>query len=115
MQEETRFKNKILPILKRMPNSWVLKTQEVARSGVPDILMCLSGIFISIELKTEGGTVSKLQDYNLKKIVKAGGIGLVIQPSNLDASIQFLENLAKEGIKNEQCSSTKKGSKRDKN
>jgi len=87
----------------------------VGISGTPDILGCVCGIFVGIEIKTETGVSSALQTYKLNQIVKAGGIGLVIQPSNLDASIQFLENLAKEGIKNEQCSSTKKGSKRDKN
>lgn len=115
MQEETKFKNRLVPRLRALPHSWILKTQEVARSGTPDILMCLSGIFICIEIKTDKGKVSKLQDYNLKRIAVAGGVALVIQPSNLDASIKFLENIAKEGIKNEQCSSTKKGSKRDKN
>lgn len=114
MQAETRFKNKLVPRLKKLPFSWVLKTQEVARSGTPDVLMCLSGIFVCIEIKADSGKVSKLQEYNLSKIKEARGIALVVQPSNLDASIQFLENIAKEGLKNEQCSSIKRGKKRDK-
>lgn len=114
MQAETRFKNKLVPRLKNIPFSWVLKTQEVARSGTPDILMCLSGIFVCIEIKADSGKVSKLQEYNLNKIKEAGGVALVIAPNNFEASIQFLENLAKEGLKNGQRSSIKKGSKRDK-
>ena len=114
MQRETLLKIKVLQALKKLPNTWFLKTQEVARSGVPDILMCLAGRFVAIELKTEDGVISKLQEYNLKRIEETGGVSIVLTPSNLDASIQFLENIAKEGLKNEQCSSIKRGKKRDK-
>lgn len=115
MQKETLLKIKVLQALKRLPRTWFLKTQEVARSGTPDILASVNGIFVALELKTEDGVISKLQEYNLKRIEDTGGVSIVLTPDNLEASIQFLENIAKEGLKNEQCSSTKKGSKRDKN
>lgn len=114
MQKETLLKIKVLQALKKLPNTWFLKTQEVARSGVPDILMCLAGRFVAVELKTNEGVISKLQEYNLKRIEETGGVSIVLTPGNLEASIQFLENIAKEGLKNEQCSSIKRGKKRDK-
>ena len=114
MQRETLLKIKVLQALKRLPNTWFLKTQEVARSGTPDILASVNGIFVALELKTEDGVISKLQEYNLKRIEETGGVSIVLTPGNLDASIQFLENIAKEGLKNEQCSSIKRGKKRDK-
>lgn len=66
--------------------------------------MCLSGIFVAIELKSLDGELSPLQDYNLKKIAESGGIAIVITPDNIEESFLFLETLAKEsakyGIKN---------------
>lgn len=114
MQKETLLKIKVLQVLKELPNTWFLKTQEVARSGVPDLLMCVAGRFVAIELKTEDGVISKLQEYNLKRIEDTGGVSVVLTPSNLDASILLLEMLAKGVPKNEQCSSIKRGKKRDK-
>lgn len=67
----------------------------MARSGTPDIIMSLNGIFVAIELKSEKGVLSKLQEYNLNKISETGAIALVISPSNLDASINFIENMAR--------------------
>lgn len=113
---ETKFRNnKVRPALEKIPCSWWESIQQTGISGTPDILGCVCGIFVAIEIKTESGESSALQTYKLKRIAAARGVALVVQPSNLEASIQFLENIAKEGLKNEQCSSTKKGSKRDKN
>ena len=95
MQKETALKIRVLRRLKAIPNVWLLKTQEIARSGTPDILMCLGGKFVALELKTDEGVVSKLQEYNLTKIQESGGIAIILTPSNLDSSIQFLANLTK--------------------
>ena len=66
--------------------------------------MCLSGIFVAIELKSEDGELSKLQEYNLQRIANCGGIAIIVTPDNVDESILFLETIAKEtskhGIKN---------------
>lgn len=66
--------------------------------------MCLSGVFVAIELKSEDGELSKLQEYNLQRIANCGGIAIIITPDNVDESLLFLETIAKEtakhGIKN---------------
>ncbi|WP_314578584.1 VRR-NUC domain-containing protein [Enterococcus gilvus] len=47
-------------------------------SGTPDILACVNGRFIGIEVKkASGGIVSELQKSKLRKIEAAGGIALV--------------------------------------
>ena len=99
MQKETAFKIKVIKYLKTLPNTWFLKTQEVARSGTPDILAVINGSFVALELKTDEGRVSKLQEYNLNKIAEAKGVALVVTPSNLDANIKILENIANSGVK----------------
>jgi len=101
---ETNLKERVIPRLKELPNAWVCKIQQVAKVGTPDILMCMSGIFVAIELKSEDGVLAPLQEYNLKKIAECGGIAIIITPHNIDASFLFLETLGKEtakyGIKN---------------
>lgn len=52
----------------------------VALRGIPDRLLCIKGKFIGIEFKTTEGKASPLQLYNLSKIKKAGGIGILASP-----------------------------------
>ena len=49
-------------------------------AGTPDILCCYQGKFIGIEVKNPNGkgVVSKLQNYRIKEIKKAGGIAVVV-------------------------------------
>ncbi|MEA0565134.1 VRR-NUC domain-containing protein [Lysinibacillus irui] len=47
------------------------------KSGVPDILACINGKFVGIEVKRPGGVVSELQKYNIEKIQAAGGVAFV--------------------------------------
>lgn len=52
------------------------------RSGVPDILACVNGKFIGIEVKSSKGVVSELQKHHLREIERAGGIAMVVRPEN---------------------------------
>lgn len=45
--------------------------------GVPDLVCCMAGKFVAIELKTEKGRVSKAQEENMQEIGKAGGLAVV--------------------------------------
>jgi len=62
-------------------------------SGVPDIVACLNGHFIGIEVKADlkkrGPT--ELQKKNLRLIAESGGIALVIDANNLDDLKDVLE------------------------
>lgn len=59
--------------------AYVVKVVAASKKGVPDILCCYRGRFIAIEVKmpTTMHNTTKLQDYNLKKIVEAGGFSIV--------------------------------------
>lgn len=98
-QEETKFKEKVATKLKTLKNVWFVKVQQLSISGTPDYLMCLNGVFIALELKTDTGKVSKLQEYNLNKIAKCGGISIVLMPQNFDETMAFLENVSEELVK----------------
>jgi hypothetical protein len=81
MQAETRFKTRVIDFLKSLPDCWFTKIQQVAIRGTPDIICCLNGYFIALELKSSlTADISALQSHNLKEITRAGGISLVCCP-----------------------------------
>lgn len=63
------------------------------RAGVPDIITCVNGYFIAIELKTETGRVSKLQEYNLEEIRRAGGAAMVLRPAGFENFKRFIREV----------------------
>lgn len=72
---------------------WVFKVHGSASqvSGVPDLLCCLRGLFIGIEVKIPGkeNYVSARQVYILERIDRAGGIQIVV--SSISALEQALD------------------------
>lgn len=95
---ETLFKERIRPRLKALPNSWWEKIQQVTIRGTPDILGCVSGVFVALELKMdEKAPIEPLQIHKLKRIEKAGGIALVVYPENWDEVYMQLQLLAELG------------------
>lgn len=94
-KKETVFKERVQKKLKAIPHSWWVKIQQVGINGTPDILGTINGVFVAIELKTDEGTLSKLQSYNIDKITKTGAIALVISPSDLDDKLKILERTVK--------------------
>lgn len=93
MQKETRFKTRIRPILETLPRSWWLKTQLLALCGIPDFIGCVQGRFVALELKTEKGKATKLQEWVLQKIRHAGGYAAVVTPENFAEVLQDLQQL----------------------
>jgi Holliday junction resolvase len=47
------------------------------KAGVPDIIACINGKFVAIEVKRSDGVVSPLQQYNIEEIHKSGGEAFV--------------------------------------
>ena len=89
-QGESKFKERVLKDLKKVPNLYVLKTQERSRRGVPDLLICHKGKFIAIELKVDGEKPTKLQDIKLKEIRLAGGLSFSTTPSQWESHLEML-------------------------
>lgn len=56
----------------------------MTQAGVPDVLCCFKGIFFGIELKQAKGKPSELQLMNLRKINKAGGVGVLLYPKDFE-------------------------------
>ena len=80
MGEEKRIENSIKNWLETN-NHWYIKVQGGSNnpsSGVPDLLACIKGTFVGIEVKTPTGRTTKIQDYQIDQINKSGGIAVVI-------------------------------------
>ena len=81
---ETKFKEKVLDDLHTLKNIWFFKSQEVSVRGIPDVLICVNGLFVAIELKaTATSKTDVLQRYNLRKIADvARGRSFLAYPGN---------------------------------
>lgn len=93
MQNETRFKKRVLSDLKKLPRVWVVKVQQRAQRGVPDILFCLRGEFGAIELKDTGKKPERLQGVVLHRIAQAGGAAIWADPESWDQQFEVLKVL----------------------
>lgn len=51
------------------------------------------GWFVALELKAEEGKPTVLQELKLQRIATAGGVGIVVYPSNALAVLELLANL----------------------
>ena len=95
MAAEKNFENKVKRFLKSQ-GAYIIKYWGGAvytKKGVPDLLVCINGWFLGIELKAPKGKPSDLQLYNLRKIEQAGGIGFVLYPKHYDDFVKFIEHL----------------------
>ena len=71
---ETRLKQKVLAFLKaEYPQAWVYKAADRWTSGIPDLLLCVDGRFMGIELKVGNNQPTKIQKYVIERIRASGG------------------------------------------
>lgn len=65
------------------------------RAGIPDLICCVKGAFVAIEVKRPDGKgiTSKLQEYNIEEIIKSGGIAVVME--NYIEFTKFIDMLLK--------------------
>ena len=96
--KEKAFENKLKKIIDDA-GGWEVKffANGFTKKGIPDILACINGIFLGIEVKGDGGRPSELQKYHLKQIQNAGGIGIIVYPENLETFVVMIEELSSIG------------------
>lgn len=82
---EGKVKNQVKKILDTHQAYYFMPaTGGFGRSGVPDIVGCLHGVFFSIECKAGKGIPTALQEREIRNIRNAGGYAWVISEENLD-------------------------------
>lgn len=94
--KEKQFENKIKAFLKTMPNTWHFKhwAGKYSPAGIPDILACINGRFVGIEVKQEKGKASELQKRNIRLINEANGIGIILYPKDFEEFKMKVKELA---------------------
>ena len=94
-QPETRFKNRIKPLLLDLPNSYWIKIQQMGLCGHPDFVGCINGQMIAIELKKDKHEQpTPIQKWHLEKIAASGGLAFVVCPENWANTYSLLNDLA---------------------
>lgn len=97
MAAEKQFENKIKIWLKEHGCYFVkFFANRMTKTGVPDILACVNGHFVGIEVKAQNGRPSELQLYNVKKIRESGGLAFIVYPSGWDELKKILEGVLKD-------------------
>jgi len=66
-------------------------TGGYGKSGVPDIIGCIDGLFFGIECKAGKNTTTALQDKNIADIQRTGGCALVVNEQNMHTFWQEIE------------------------
>ena len=91
---EKSFENKIKAYLKSI-GAYFIKTHgdRFSKVGVPDIIACVKGHFVAVEVKAENGKPSDLQLYHHEQIQKAGGYSFLLYPKDFEDFKKVCENL----------------------
>lgn len=62
---------------------------KTGKSGTPDLMYCIDGVFFAIEVKSETGRPSDAQIEQMARIELAGGIAIIARPQ-VDADVRRL-------------------------
>lgn len=94
MGNEKNFENKIKKYLDSK-GCWLIKyfANRMTKSGVPDILTCVNGYFVAIEVKASNGRPSPLQYHHRDEIREAGGISIILYPEQFEDFKLLIDDL----------------------
>lgn len=93
---ESHFKKQVKRKLDAVPGLYYFVKEALALRGIPDIVGCYNGRFFAWELKRSEKEARKktgrivLQKHIIGLIRKAGGIGEIVYPENLEEKLQEL-------------------------
>lgn len=86
MAAEKTFENEIKKFLNKLPNTWYFKVWSgpYSKSGIPDIIVCINGHFVALEVKAENGKASELQKRNIRLINECKGKAYIVYPKDFE-------------------------------
>lgn len=99
MAQEKTFENKIKKYLKSKGAYYVKYFGNAySTNGTPDILACVNGYFIGIEVKAQNGRFDPegLQAVKINDIRQAGGFAYVVYPSGWSKLKDIIDGLLEE-------------------
>ena len=94
MASEKSFENKIKRYLKER-GCYEVKYHGnyYSTNGTPDLLACVNGYFLAIEVKAQDGHPSELQLVKINDIREAGGFAYVAYPSGWEKLKDIIDGL----------------------
>lgn len=97
MAAEKTFENQIKKFLDKLPNTWYFKVWSgpYSKSGIPDIIACINGHFVALEVKADNGRASELQKRNIRVINECNGLGIIVYPKDFEKLKERLLELCK--------------------
>lgn len=99
MHSEKAFEMRIKKFLAD-EGCWFVKffANRNTKSGIPDLLCCINGYFVAVEVKGDKGKVSDLQLWNKNKIQDSDGFCVVLYPDEFDKFIQLVKELKQNNL-----------------
>lgn len=97
MAAEKVFENQIKKFLDKLPNTWYFKywAGPYSKSGIPDIIACVNGHFVALEVKGPTGQASDLQKRNINLIQESKGHACIVYPKDFEKLKKELIKLCK--------------------
>lgn len=97
MGQEKEFENQIKKFLNSLPKCWFYKNWSgpYSKSGIPDIIACVNGHFVALEVKAKNGRASELQKRNIRLIEQCGGYSRIVYPKDFEKLKEELLELCK--------------------
>lgn len=96
MAEEKNFENKVKKFLDEEKCYYVKQFGcAFTKSGVPDLLICVKGLFVAVELKATKGKPSMLQQINIEQIRKSGGVAFILYPKDFEEFKRLIKEMKK--------------------
>jgi len=92
---EAQFQRQVIRFFQEQ-SIWFVKYWgggRFTRAGIPDIICCVNGYFVAVELKTDKGRVSELQQYNIDRIRESGGVAIVLRPDGFEDFKKFIKEV----------------------
>lgn len=68
------------------------------KSGIPDLICCVNGVMLAVEVKASNGRPSELQKLNINRINTSGGIGVFLYPEGFEQFKELLKGVINCGI-----------------
>lgn len=91
---EKKVKDKVVAVLKAAGVYYFFPaTHGFGRSGVPDIVCCVSGKFLAIECKANGNKPTALQIREIEAIRRNDGCAVVVDETNWDMIPDLIRKL----------------------
>jgi len=104
---EAKVKSKAVALLKEIGAYYFFPaTHGYGRSGVPDIVACVNGLFLGIECKAGKNTTTPLQDRELAAIRAAGGVSMVLNENNMQELTTILKEMTNGDIETRNTKAT---------